>query len=303
VPVTNRDALSLAAAIKPPPAERSVPASREQLPVPDPPPVRRSLQAPPRARHARPLVLKPAEGAADWATPFLALLGVGLLVGALITFGSARWLQQVAEDTLSPGPVPVGLPVQLPVQLPDTPGAGELPVELPDTPVALPGELPVEVKIPAIELAVAVEPLGLNSKRELLPKFGTSGWYNLGPAPGQAGHAAVIAGHVDSHKGPDVFYRLHTVKPGEEVEVRTSTGGIVSFKVDAVEKLPKKALADSAVWITGEQPRLALITCGGKFNKKTRSYADNVVVYATLTGRVDASTSPVESPRIPSRLI
>ena len=271
---------------RPPVATRPVQAgaagssSEKEPPTADPPPARRSLQAPARARHARPLALRPAEGPADWATPFLALLGVGLLVSALITFGSARWLQQVAAEALAPAPPPPGLPVEQTAHQTAQQAAGQ--------PVQLPAELPVGLKVPAIDLSVVIEPIGLNDKKQILPNFGKSAWYNQSPAPGQPGQASVIAGHVDSRKGPDVFYRLHTIKPGQEVAVRTSTGATVSFTVDEVVTLPKEALADSAVWKPGERPRLALITCGGKFDKKTRSYADNVVVYATLSGRISA---------------
>jgi hypothetical protein len=34
------------------------------------------------------------------------------------------------------------------------------------------------------------------------------------------------------------------------------------------------------VFAVGGPPRLVLITCGGAFDRRTRNYADNVVVFA-----------------------
>ena len=146
---------------------------------------------------------------------------------------------------------------------------------------ATPTEHPVELKISAIEITVAVKPVGLTADRHLeLPAFGEGGWYRLGPKPGEVGHA-VIAGHVDSRTGPDIFYRLHTLEPGDEVRVRMSTGSVVTFKVDEVGRQPKEDLPLSPMWRASDRPQLALITCGGEFDSKRRTYTENLVVYAT----------------------
>jgi len=145
-----------------------------------------------------------------------------------------------------------------------------------------PGEVPVELEIPALDVAVVVKPVGLTGDQQMeVPAFGESGWYYPGPRPGQVGHA-VIAGHVDSRKGPDVFYGLHTLQPGDEVLVRMSRGSVIAFAVDGVERQPKEALPESPMWSSRGRPQLALLTCGGKFDRKRRTYLENVVVYASL---------------------
>ena len=223
------------------------------------PPTRRSMQAPARARHARPVVLEPAQSVADWATPLLSFVGVVLLVAAIASFATARWSEQDVAEAAAVAP----------------------------SAVPLPAELPVNLEIPAIDVKVVVKPVGLTVDQELeLPAFGETGWYRLGPSPGQDGHA-VIAGHVDSRKGLDVFHRLHTVKRGQAIEVRTSTGALLTYEVDEVTRQSKESLPESRMWNSNGRPQLALITCGGKFDKKLRSYPDNVVVYATMSGRVD----------------
>lgn len=221
------------------------------------PPARRSWRAPARARHARPLPLQPAEGLAAWATPLLTVVGVVLLATGVVSFASASWSQQVEA----------------------APAAAVAPSAVP-----LPSVLPVGLQIPAIDVSAPVKPVGVTVDRDLeLPEFGETGWYRLGPSPGQEGHA-VIAGHVDSRKGTDVFWLLHTLKPGQAVEVRMSNDSLVTFRVDEVLQQPKEALPESRMWRSTGRPQLALITCGGKFDKKLRSYPDNIVVYATMSG-------------------
>ena len=222
-------------------------------------PTRRSLRAPARARHSRPLVLEPASGVTALATPLLTVFGVVLLATAAITLVSTRWSEKVAAE-----------PVQAAVA--------------PST-VELPSDLPTRIEIPRIEVAAPVTPRGVTVDQDLeLPSFGETGWYKLGPSPGQDGHA-VIAGHVDSRKGYDVFAQLHTLKRGQEVRVRMSSGAVVAFRVDEVLRQSKDALPESRMWESTGRPQLALITCGGKFNKKLRSYPDNIVVYATMSER------------------
>ena len=230
------------------------------------PPTRRSLRAPGRARHARPLPLQPAKGPTAWATPLLTLFGVVLLMTAAMTIVEARLSRQVAADT---------------AQAPVAPSV-----------VALPSDLPVQLEIPSIEMGAVVKPVGLTIDQELeLPNFGETGWFRERPAPGEDGYA-IILGHVDSRKGYDVFANLHKVKRGQDVRVRMSTGALVTFRVDEVTRQAKDDLPESRMWDPGGGPQIALITCGGKFNKKLRSYPDNVIVYATMSERTKPQAPP-----------
>jgi hypothetical protein len=53
---------------------------------------------------------------------------------------------------------------------------------------------------------------------------GVAGWYALGPRPGDPG-SAVILGHVDSKRGPAVFYRLRQLLRGDEIDVSRAEPG------------------------------------------------------------------------------
>ena len=57
-------------------------------------------------------------------------------------------------------------------------------------------------------------------------------------------------------------------------------GSRVVFDVYAVERYAKADFPTEAVYGATEGAELRLVTCGGAFDEKTRSYQDNVVVYA-----------------------
>jgi len=94
----------------------------------------------------------------------------------------------------------------------------------------------------------------------------------------------VIAGHVDSHKGPAVFFRLAELADGDEVFVDRADGTTARFPVTSVDRYPKDRFPTEQVYGPTTRAELRLITCGGEFDADARSYRDNVVVSAALTG-------------------
>jgi sortase (surface protein transpeptidase) len=142
---------------------------------------------------------------------------------------------------------------------------------------------PVRIMIPAIGVSADVIRLGLNrdGTLEVPADFGVTGWFTGGPAPGETG-PSVIAGHIDSRRGPAVFHRLHALRRGDEVAVERADGSVVRFAVEGVAQYPKRAFPTEAVFGPSPDPLLRLITCGGSFDRSRRSYRDNVVVTARL---------------------
>jgi hypothetical protein len=155
------------------------------------------------------------------------------------------------------------------------------PIEAAPPTTALVAE-PVSLVIPAIGVSSSLVHLGLTSTGALQvpPTTAVAGWYTGSPRPGAIG-SAVIAGHIDSHQGPGVFYRLSLLHPGDRVYVRRSDGTLAVFKVTEVQMYPKNAFPTTAVYGATPTPELRLITCGGTFDYSTRSYLSNTVVYAS----------------------
>ncbi|WP_220499873.1 class F sortase [Microbispora sp. H10949] len=159
---------------------------------------------------------------------------------------------------------------------------------------ALPASPPVLLEIPEIGVRTTLMTLGKNPDGTLevppLSRVGEAGWYRLGPSPGARG-PAVIAGHVDSAKGPGVFFRLGELRPGDTVKISRKDGSRVTFEVDSLEKVPKDRFPTRKVYGMVRFPGLRLITCGGTFDSATGHYRDNVIVYAHLVTAAGSSVS------------
>ncbi|MBA0127115.1 class F sortase [Haloechinothrix sp. YIM 98757] len=140
---------------------------------------------------------------------------------------------------------------------------------------------PVAVAIPAIDVDGPLTRTGIDDRELEVPDFGDMSWFESGTAPGDPGPAAIL-GHVDTRKGPDVFYRLHELEPGDSVVVDTADGESLEFVIDRVEQHDKDEFPTENVWLPGSEPRLHLITCGGEFDRSAGSYRDNVIAFATL---------------------
>lgn len=140
---------------------------------------------------------------------------------------------------------------------------------------------PTRLEIPAIGVREALHGVGLNTDGSMhTPDFGDAGWYDLGPRPGAPGPSVLVA-HVHSPAGPDVFWRLHELEPGDRVTVRR-TDGAATFVVDELEQAPKEDLPVDRIWATTDKPVLRLITCGGTYDPRVGGYPDNTIVYAHL---------------------
>lgn len=146
---------------------------------------------------------------------------------------------------------------------------------------------PVRLRISAIGVNTAVQPLGLLADGSLQPPsaWQIAGWFDGGVTPGDPG-PAVIAGHVDSISGPAVFYRLRQLRPGDLVVVQRRDGRLLTFIVDSLAVYRKVAFPTAAIYGPAPLPTLRLVTCTGDFDWHAHTYLDNLVVSAHLrTGR------------------
>jgi hypothetical protein len=155
---------------------------------------------------------------------------------------------------------------------------------------SLPAAEPVAVRVEEIGVESELVDLGLDGEGRLeVPEDADiAGWYVKGPTPGERG-PAVIVGHVDSHHGPGVFYRLGELRPGDEVEVERADGRTARFRVYRVEQVPKDDFPTQRVYGPTDGAELRLITCGGQFDRSSRHYTDNIVVYAELADAESAA--------------
>jgi len=198
----------------------------------------------------------------------LALIAVFALVLATVTSGSEASGQSGSADAAGAA---LGTPVRAPVA-----DSFRSPRSFDEI------AAPVRLRIPAIHVDSRLDLLGRQPDGTIaVPASATvAGWYDEGPRPGQPG-PAVILGHVDSRKGPGVFFRLVELKPGTLVYVDRADGTSVAFQVQKVSQVPKTSFPTDLVYSPTLEPSLQLVTCGGSFDNRARSYRDNVIAYTS----------------------
>ncbi|AUG82016.1 class F sortase [Kitasatospora sp. MMS16-BH015] len=196
---------------------------------------------------------------------------------ALALAAGGGWL--VHDGVAGPGGPPAA--AAPPAQQGDGPSAASPAPTVPPLPAAA----PTRIRIPAIRVDAPVSALGLGAARQLetppMEQRNLAGWYREGPAPGAAGNA-ILVGHADNRSGPAVFYRLGLLRPGDAVQVARTDGRTAVFTVDSVRVLPKKDFPDGLVYGATERAELRIITCGGRFDRRT-GYEANTVVFAHLS--------------------
>ncbi len=144
---------------------------------------------------------------------------------------------------------------------------------------------PVRIDIPRIGVSSPLDRLGRAPDGTVETpgesRWNVPGWYALGPRPGDPG-SAVILGHVDSTRGPAVFFRLRELRPGDEVRVKRADGSVLRFVVERTEQFDKQKFPTDDVYYPTLTPGLRLVTCGGLFDYSTRHYRSNIIVFAAL---------------------
>ncbi len=150
---------------------------------------------------------------------------------------------------------------------------------------------PLTLKIPAIGLKEPLALLGVNANGtvQVPTDIQQPGWYQYGPSPGQTG-SAVILGHVDSHRGPAVFFKLRTLVAGDLIGVTMANGSTAQFKVTSIALYLKTQFPAQLVYAPHGDSSLQLVTCGGVFDSHTGHYLSNVVVYSSLVSTTPATT-------------
>jgi hypothetical protein len=199
-------------------------------------------------------------------------VAAALLCGGLLAVGCGTGGLMLLTGHRGTSPRPVAHPARPPagVVVPPLRPAGRTTVTR-----------PVSLSIPVIDVHTRLIRLGLTAQGTLQVPASTSvaGWYTGSPRPGQVG-SAIIAGHIDSYRGPGVFFRLRLLRPGDRIYVRHADGTLAVFRVYAEHSYAKDRFPTQKVYGPAPSPELRLITCGGMFDAAIGSYLSNVVVYA-----------------------
>jgi sortase (surface protein transpeptidase) len=143
---------------------------------------------------------------------------------------------------------------------------------------------PTRISIPSITVDAGVVPVGLlpNGEIETPDIFSNMvGSYKYAPTPGQKG-PAVLIGHVDTYKGPSIFWNLSRLNISDTINISREDGTIVNFAVEKVTQYSQDNFYTDEVYGNIDYAGLRIITCGGRYNYVTGRYSHNTVVFARL---------------------
>jgi LPXTG-site transpeptidase (sortase) family protein len=171
----------------------------------------------------------------------------------------------------------------LPTQSISTPSPTPVPEPTPTVEPTVAPEIPIaRLVIPSIGVNAEVVIKGVTADGVMEDPKGPweVAWYNFSALPNRVGNV-VMAGHLDYvNVGAAVFYKLGSLKEGDEVVINLVNGETATYKVTTVASY--NASTAPVQEIVGPTPveTVTLITCGGAFNRATREYDSRVIVRA-----------------------
>lgn len=206
-----------------------------------------------------------------------ALRAIGFLIGlGLITAGGYFLATSLAKSN--------GV-----IKAPTTPATKQEGKDVPKTAAQrqlynVPPTHPRELIIPKLSVDAIILPMGTTNNVLNAPLSAWDvGWYDQSDLPGSNQGALLIDGHVnDALNTPGIFYKLNTLLPGDQIIVGRGDGQQFTYTVVKVEQVPIDQVDMSSMLrsvVPGHQG-LNLITCGGTYDSKEKTYNDRILIYA-----------------------
>ncbi len=146
-----------------------------------------------------------------------------------------------------------------------------------------PASVPVEVRIPGINLTTNIVPSGVSpdGEAEVPEDVMTVGWYRFGRAPSDTEGSTVLVAHRDGRvEGAGAFYNLGSLNVGDRITVVDEDGVEWPYKVQSREAIDRSVLPTNELFTREGDPMLVLISCGGVYDRSAGGYQDNIVVTA-----------------------
>jgi len=146
---------------------------------------------------------------------------------------------------------------------------------------------PVMLHIEDLGVLASIDRVGVlpDGSMEIPDDISVVGWYateHRRVSPGDPG-TAVIAGHRDSRsQGLGALHDLVRLEPGATISVVHMDGLVSSWQVEETLTTPRDTLPADVLFARDGPPRIALVTCGGTFDVRTRTYSHNTIVLAHL---------------------
>lgn len=139
---------------------------------------------------------------------------------------------------------------------------------------------PVRLLIPrlGVDAPVEVRGVGADGVSEAPADPNDVAWYDFSDPPGSPG-ISLFAGHRDWWGvGPTVFYNLDSLKPGDEIRVRSKDGATRAYKV--VQGFLVDPDSRASDLLSGTAGSIVVYTCDGAFDPLKGEYTRRFVVRA-----------------------
>lgn len=136
---------------------------------------------------------------------------------------------------------------------------------------------PIKLELPSIYVSAPIYGVGLapNGAMDTIDNARDIAWYQYSSIPGQEGNA-LLAGHRDWGKQLGTLFYMETMDIGEELIITYEDGHKETFQLVSNEIYLASEVPEHVMELDGES-RITIITCGGKFNRKTGHYDSRVV--------------------------
>jgi hypothetical protein len=101
--------------------------------------------------------------------------------------------------------------------------------------------------------------------------------------PGQPGNS-LVEGHLDWSTGRAVFWDLHLLQKGDEIDFIENSGATDRFAVTGSRTVPYNSPIAPELLVRTGTPTVTLITCAGGWVGAARTYSTRLLVTAAKTG-------------------
>jgi len=157
-------------------------------------------------------------------------------------------------------------------------------VDVPDEEVPkeyiVPADLPKRIVMPSIGVEGYIQLVSIDQyDRIAVPSnVHVAGWYINSAKPGEVG-LSIIDGHRDGTRVGGIFRDLEELKSNDEFSIEYGDGSKRNFIVIEVKQVSVEDAYDLMYEKReGVEKQLNLVTCGGTYNKRERTYEDRIIV-------------------------
>ena len=142
--------------------------------------------------------------------------------------------------------------------------------------------IPINIKISSINVDSSFEYVGLTPSGEVdVPKNPSNvAWFNFSPQPGEIGNSIIVGHYGWKDNIPSVFDNLSKINIDDKIYIEDERGETSTFIVHKTKFYNLTEDTSDIFKSKDDKSHLILITCGGIWNKISKSYSKRFVVFA-----------------------